>query len=57
MKFSGWFGFWLFMCVLVVTDCHMMSKGIDGYLYQFKTPTEKVIQQEILNCTKEKPTS
>lgn len=43
--FSGWFGFWLFMVVLVICDCWVFTQGYDSFLQHHKTDAEKELQR------------
>lgn len=44
MIISGWFGFWIFMAVLLVCDTWLYSQGHNGFFWTHKTDAEKEIQ-------------
>lgn len=41
MVISGWFGFWIFMAVLLVCDTWLYSKGHNALFWEHKTAEEK----------------
>lgn len=41
----NWFGFWLFMAVLVACDCWVFTQGYDSLFQRHKTDAEKEIQR------------
>ena len=47
--FSGWFGFWIFMCVYIICEAVMYMNGHDTLFWSHKTPEEKQLQQNIIN--------
>lgn len=52
MIFSGWFGFWIFMSVLLVCDTYLYSKGHNSIFWEHKTEEEKQIRQNIIEGKK-----
>jgi hypothetical protein len=40
-----WFGFWIFLAVLVACDYWVFSQGYNGILLEHKTEQEKEIQR------------
>ena len=51
---SGWFGFWLFMAVLLVCDCWVFMSGRDSYLQYHKTDAEKALQRAAIEATRQR---
>ena len=47
-----WLGFWIFMSVLVASDCWIFSQGYDSLFQKHKTPEEKEIQKIKINNLK-----
>lgn len=43
-----WFGFWVFMAVLVAADHWVFAQGYDTVLLGHKTPAEKELQRLII---------
>ena len=41
----GWFGFWIFLAVLVCCDCFIFYSGYDSYFHIHKTDAEKELQK------------
>lgn len=41
----AWFGFWIFLAVLVASDCWVFSQGYDSLLQHHKTAAEKEIRR------------
>lgn len=39
------FGFWIFLAVLIASDCWVFSQGYDSLFQSHKTPAEKEIQR------------
>lgn len=52
--FSGWFGFWLFMSVLVVCDCWVFLSGYDSFLQFHKTDAEKELQSVKIEAARQR---
>jgi hypothetical protein len=49
----AWFGFWIFMSVLLACDTYLFSKGYDSMFWVAKTAEEKQIrEQTIKGCNK-----
>lgn len=44
----AWFGFWIFMAVLVACEAYLHSQGMDTFFWGFKTDKEKEIQEAII---------
>ena len=44
MVISGWFGFWIFMAVLLVCDTWLYSRGHETIFWKNKTAKEKELQ-------------
>lgn len=40
----SWFGFWLFLAVVVASDAWLYSQGHEGLLFTHKTEAEKAIR-------------
>jgi hypothetical protein len=40
-----WFGFWIFLAVLIVCDHWIFSQGYDGFFQSHNTDAEKEIQK------------
>lgn len=40
MTFNGWF----FLAIFVAADAFVVSQGVDGYFWSYKTPTEIQVQ-------------
>lgn len=41
----AWFGFWIFMAVLVVVDAWLYSKGHSCFIYDHKSDHEKRLRE------------
>lgn len=41
----GWFGFWIFMAVLIAADHWIFSQGYESLFQKHKTPEEKELQR------------
>lgn len=43
---KGWAAFWLLLAVLVVCDTAVVLSGLDGVIWQYRTPAELEIQRQ-----------
>lgn len=43
-----WFGFWIFMSVVIIADAWLYSKGHDGLFFVHKTDAEKKLQDAMI---------
>ncbi len=49
-----WFGFWIFLSVLVACDTWLFSKGYNSFIWTWKTEKEKEIREAIIAQEKAK---
>ena len=47
---SEWAAFWLAVAVYVACECILTMHGIDTFMWQFKTPEEKQLQQKLIQA-------
>ena len=45
---NGWAGFWILCAVLVVCEVYIVTRGIDGVIWRFKTPAELRLQERLI---------
>lgn len=45
---TDWAGFWIFCAVLVCCETFVVSRGIDGFIWHFKTPAELRLQEKLI---------
>ena len=50
----AWFGFWIFLAVLIACDHWVFSQGYDSFFQCHKTDAEKEIQQIKIQRLQEK---
>lgn len=41
--------FWIFCAVFVCCDAFVVSRGLDGFIWQFKTEPELKLQQQLID--------
>lgn len=44
---TGWAAFWLCVAVFIVCEAYITMQGIDTLLWQFRTPAELKIQEQL----------
>ena len=45
---TDWAGFWIFCALLVCCEAFVVSRGIDGFIWHFKTPAELRLQEKLI---------
>ena len=43
-----WACFWIFLAVFLVCDASLVSRGMDGAIWHFKTPAELELQKHLI---------
>ncbi len=45
----AWFGFWIFVSVLLVCDTWLFSKGYNSIFWEWKTKEEQQLREQVIN--------